>query len=322
MAVINIAEAAALSEVELVKGIALSIVTVDAFIAHLPFVTVAGQAITYNRESVAGSAAFIAPGGSSSTTQPQFTRISEPLTRIESLAQIDNFAVIGQSNTNDQLAVTIAAKAKAMARLFQEQVAVGSKSGVTTFNGLRNLLPTGGTVDPTGTTSGGTLTIALMDRMIASVTADDGRVDYITCHVKMINKLKALYRALGGTHTEHVQQVMVPDRYNPDRMRPANFLTYDDVPIYRNDYIGVTETYNAQAGKTRIFCGSFEDAGAPSRVGLFGIMPERLEDMFVVYEPWQDTSSPQWNVRLEMYTGLGLYSDKAMAGIVNIDADA
>jgi hypothetical protein len=320
VAVVNIAQAAAASQVSLVRGIALSIVTVDAWIAQLPFVQVSGGAITYNRESVAASAAFMAPAGASSATQAQWTRISEPLTRIEALAQIDNFAAIAQSDIHDQIAINVAAKAKAIARLIQQQWAVGAKSGVTSFNGLRNLVASAQKIDPTGTTSGSTLTFALLDRMLLSITSADGRIDFLVMHGKMINKIRALYRALGGATADYDMQVMVPDRFNPDVKRPLNLLSYAGVPIYRNDWVSITETTGAGTGKTSIFAGQWEDISAPSMTGVAGMMPERLSDAFVVYPPWQDNANGHWNVRMEAYTGSVLYSDKSLAALANIDS--
>ena len=321
MAVLTLGQAGVLSESRLVRGIALSIVTVDNWIARLPFVTVAGGTITYNRESTAAGAAFIAPGGTSNVAQATFTRVSEPLTRIEGVAQIDNFAAVAQSNTNDQLAVMIAAKAKAIARLFQSHAIVGLKDNANTqFNGLRNLVASAQCIDETGSTAGSTLSFALLDRMLLSITSDDARVDFITCHGKMINKVKALYRALGGTPGAEVVEVLVPDRLRPDRLRPINMRAYEGIPIYRNDFVSITETTGAGTSKTSIYCGQWESLTAPSRTGLFGMLPERLDDMFVVYAPFQGETNPQWNVRVEMYTGQGLYSDKALACLKNIDS--
>jgi len=325
MAVVNIAQAAALSQVSLARGIALSIVTVDNWIANLPFIQVSGGSYTYSREtSTVGSAAFIAPGGTSSQTQAVFTRISEPLTRIEALAQVDNFAAIAQSDINDQIAVTVAAKAKGMARLFQQQCIVGNKgSGITQFNGLRNLIATAQRIDPSGTTSATTLSFALMDRMLASITAADGRIDFIVMNVKMINKLRALYRALGGTSTEHEVEIWVPDRMRPDRMRPLNVLGYAGVPIYRNDWCSLTETVNASdTATTEIYSGQWEDITAPSLTGLAGLLPERLEQAFLVYPAEQHNTIPEWLIRMEMYTGLALHSDKALTGLMNIDPNS
>ena len=77
MASVTLVESAKLSQDMLIRGIIETIVTVDQFFEILPFIDIEGNALSYNRELVAGDAGFYGVGDTiTSKAAATFTNVT------------------------------------------------------------------------------------------------------------------------------------------------------------------------------------------------------------------------------------------------------
>lgn len=83
---ISLANAAALSNNELVEGIVADIISVDSWFRYVPFVVFEGLAYTFTREATLASADFASPGTNLNQTKYQngatFVNVNVNLTAI------------------------------------------------------------------------------------------------------------------------------------------------------------------------------------------------------------------------------------------------
>lgn len=127
---------------ELRAGVIRSIYINNPIFALLPFENISGNAISYNREN------GLASGGTSrainadySEGTADFTRLTANLGRLGGVARVDNFLQSTGSNVNDQLAVQVEAKSKAVAVRFQNEFFNGDTSvDPNGFDGLKKLV--------------------------------------------------------------------------------------------------------------------------------------------------------------------------------------
>jgi len=161
----------------------------------------------------------------------------------------------------DQIALEIALKAKSLGRLFQTGMATGTGTSPQ-MNSFHSLC------DATQFTTAATtqtLTFLLLDELMDLVLAKDGQVDWLMMPARTIRSYKVLLRALGGTPADWV--VELPGG--------RKVISYEGVPIFRNDYLSVVETSNGAAltggALTSVWAGCFDDGS--NKVGIAGVHP-------------------------------------------------
>jgi len=304
MASVTLIESAKLSQDMLVRGVIETIITVDQFFEVLPFIDIEGNALSYNRENVAGDAGFYGVGDTiTSKGAATFTQVTSNLTKIIGDAEVDKMIQATRSNFNDQKAVQIASKAKSVARQFASTLINGDGTSET-FEGLLALLVAGQTVD--SGVNGATLTFELMDELVDRVTDKDGRVDYILMNSRELRVYYSLLRGLGGATIGDV--ATLPSG--------AQVPAYRGTPIFRNDYIPVDQDKGTSTGVcSTIFAGTIDEGSEDT--GIAGITARNasginIEDVGTSETKDEDITRVKW------YCSMANFSELGLAGIDGI----
>lgn len=319
---VTLAESAKLAQNDLVAGVIENVITVNRMFEVLPFDGISGNALAYNRENVLGAVATVGIGdsdgsigsGASGTNATErqnaknaatFTQVTSSLTTILGDAEVNGLIQATRSSDgNDQTATQIASKAKSAGRKYQDQLINGDGNNFT-FNGLITLCAAGQKVN-TGT-NGGALSFAFLDELLDLVTDKDGEVDYIAMNARTLRSYKALLRALGGASINEV--VEMPSG--------ATVPAYNQVPIFRNDYIPTNQTKGTSSSTTMVFAGTLDDGSRTH--GIAGLTAEEAAGIQVVDVGESETKDEHiW--RVKWYSGLALFSEKGLAcadGITN-----
>lgn len=310
MSSVTLAESAKLAQDELVAGIIENIITVNRMFDVLPFDSIDGNSLAYNRENVLGDVIRAGVGttfsGAAAGKAPAtFTKVNANLTTIMGDAEVNGMIQATRSGDgNDQTAVQIASKAKSCGRDYQSQLINGDGTG-NSFVGLINLVASGQKA-ATGN-NGAALSFAILDETMDLVTDKDGQVDYFTMHARTIRSYKALLRALGGAAINEV--VELPSG--------AEVIAYSGTPIFRNDYIPTNQVKGSGSAQTTIFAGTFDDGSRTH--GITGLTASQASGIQVVdVGEKEDADEHIW--RVKWYCGLALFSEKGLSaadGITN-----
>jgi hypothetical protein len=318
MASITLAQAAPLAQDDLIAGVIENIVTVNRMFEVLPFISFAGNALSFNRESALG-AAGVADVGDSITTDvtdaitavaggkaaATFTNVTATLTTLIADAELNNLVQSQlSSDGNDQKALQVASKAKNIGRQFQHMLINGTGSNGQ-FSGLINLCAVGQTVD-TGV-NGAPISLAFLDELLDLVVDKNGQVDYITMHARTLRAYNALLRQLGGASIDEV--VTLPSG--------AQVPAYRGVPIFRNDYIPINQTTGGTSNTTTVFAGTFDEGGMQN--GIAGLTSTEQAGVKVI-EVGEKEDADESITRVRWYCGLANFSELGLAclpGITN-----
>ena len=311
MASVTLAESAKLAQDELVAGVIENIITVNRMFDVLPFDSIEGNALKYNRENVLGDVIMAGvgttfSGAAAGKAAATFTSVTSGLTTIMGDAEVNGLIQATRSGDgNDQTATQIASKAKSAGRQYQTQLITGDGTG-NNFTGLASLCASGQKVN-TGA-NGGAISFAFLDEGMDLVTDKDGQVDYITMPARTLRSYKALLRALGGASVNEV--VELPSG--------AEVPAYSGVPIFRNDYIPTNQTKGTSSGVcTTVFFGTLDDGSRTH--GIAGLTASQAAGIQVVpVGEKEDADEFIW--RVKWYCGLALFSEKGLAaaeGITN-----
>ena len=320
---VTLVESAKLAQDSLIAGVIENIITVNRMYEVLPFMPISGNALAYNRENVLGPVATvgvgdtdgsIGSGASSGDNQTErqaaknaatFTQITSSLTKIMGDAEVDGLIQATRSSDgSDQTAVQIASKAKSAGRKYQDLFINGDGTDYE-FPGLIALCAAGQKV-ATGN-NGGALSFAFLDELLDLVVDKDGQVDYIAMHARTIRSYMSLLRGLGGASIGDT--VTLPSG--------AQVPAYRGVPMFRNDYIPITQAKGTGTNQTTVFGGTFDDGS--SRVGISGLTAENASGIMVEDVGISETKDERiW--RVKWYCGLANFSEKGLAcadGITN-----
>jgi len=299
---VTLAESAKLSQDELVAGVIENVITVNEMFELLPFDGIDGNALAYNRENVLGNVQTAGVGSTivakAATT---FTQVTSTLTTIIGDAEVNGLIQATRSGDgNDQKAVQIASKAKSAGRKYQEQMINGDATA-SNMAGLFGLVAAGQTITANnGAANGAALSFEDLDALIDLVTDKDGQVDYLMMHSRTRRKYLALLRSLGGTSSGDVYTMA------SGRQVPA----YRGIPIFRNDWIPITQTQGSASNATSVFAGTFDD-GSRSH-GIAGLTAEKAAGINIK-EVGEKENADESITRVVWYCGLALFSEKGLA---------
>ena len=323
MASVTLVESAKLSQDDLVAGVIENIITVNQMFRLLPFDGIEGNSLAYNRENVLGAVATFGVGDSigvsgTGTAAQQaakdaatFSKVNVPLTTILGDAEVNGLIQATRSNITDQTATQVASKAKNCGRSYQTQLIAGDSGSVATdFDGLGVLAAAGQTIiqDTSGaTTNGGPLSFEKLDEMLDLVTVRDGQVDYIIMPARTRRSFKGLARTAGGTSA--LETIDFPGIANSD-VGPARVLSYEGIPIFRNDYIPLDETQGSLTTGTSIYAGTLDDGSREG--GLAGLTASEMAGIRVV-EVGESETKDESITRVKWYASLALFSEKALS---------
>jgi hypothetical protein len=320
MASVTLAESAKLAQDELVAGVIENIITVNQMFTSLPFDGIDGNALAYNRENALGGAGIAGVGTVfddatdrnpiTGETAPikaaaTFTQVTSSLTTIVGDAEVNGLIQATRSgHGNDQTAVQIASKAKHVGRIYQYLMMNGDSGTTDEFDGLINLVSTGQSRTTVGT-DGDLLTLDVMDELMDLVTVKDGQVDWFVMHARERRIYRGLLRALGGAAIMEVVELPGGEE----------IIAYSGVPIFRNDWVDIAQTVGASTDCTTIFAGCFDDGSRSN--GIAGLTAEKAMGINVVDVGESETKDERiW--RVKWYSGLALFSDKALAAAPGI----
>ena len=251
-----ISTAGLLSNNTLERGVIETVIDRDDMFAMLPFTRVNSKAYYYNREDPAGmsGAAFVAANGTVAESPQNVTQQFATLSILIGDVDVDKFLSGTMDDTNNQAAIQIAAKAKAVARLFHQTVASGDTTvDPNSFMGIQKLVDAGQTFATGGAVT--SVTLSMMDQLKDQVILG---ADAFVMRRGTWRAIKQAMRAMGGTRADMVQ---IPNFGQPV---PA----FDGIPVLMNDFLSQTETVTGAQGGTAcsIYAARFNEAD-----GLHGI---------------------------------------------------
>jgi hypothetical protein len=312
MATQTLAQAALLIQNDLVKGVAEDIITVNPIFSYMPFVGYEGQGIIINRELTLGNADELAIGGTITTTMKgasTFTQQTFTATKIIGDAEMDGLVQAQSQGAGvDQTALEISLKAKNVGRIFQQGMATGTGSSPQ-MNSLHSLCSTG---QYTTAATTQVLSFLLLDELLDLVKIKNGEVDWMQMPARTLRSLKVLYRNLGGTMPTHVLKM-------PDGTTRTVYL-YEDIPVFKNDYLPVVETANAAAisggALTSVWAGCWDDGS--QKVGFAGIHPAAVPGGIMVHPIGHKETKDEEIWRIKQYANVALFNRKGLARLTSI----
>lgn len=304
-------ESEKLSNNQLIAGVIDEIIDRDDLFSILPFAQVNGKAYVYNRENTLGGANWLDPNDVVQESAATFSEVVATLKILAGDVDIDKFLQATQSDTNNQMAIQIAKKAKAVAREFHKVLATGNSSvNGKTFDGLSVLADqaqaaaatVGGQQVISAGTNGNALTLTMLDELCDAVP---NGADVIVMRRGTIRAYRALLRATYGT--DAVMQQL--ENFG----RPM--LTHNGIPIIMNEFLAAGETMGSNANTTSVYALRMNELD-----GLHGLYGGNNAGI-VVENIGTVQNKDATRIRLKWYCGLALKSTRSIAalrGVTNI----
>jgi hypothetical protein len=305
-------EAEKLSNNELISGVIEEIIDRDDLFSILPFVGVNGKAYVYNRETTLSGADWLDPNEGINESASTFTEVVAKLRILAGDVDVDKFLAATMGDSNDQMAIQIASKAKAVAREFHKTMATGN-SGVNPkqFDGLPTLAAAaqafaataGGSQEVVaGAVAGGAMTLTMLDELCDAVP---NGADVLVMRRGTIRAFRALLRATYGT--DAVMQQL------------ANFgrpmLTHNGIPVIMNEFLAGDETQGSNSNTCSVYALRMNELdGLHALYGgsNAGVVVENIGTV---------QNKDATRIRLKWYTGMALKSTRSIArlkGVTNI----
>ena len=304
-------ESEKLSHNQLIAGVIDEIIDRDDLFSILPFAQVNGKAYVYNRENTLGGANWLDPNDTISESAATFSEVVATLKILAGDVDIDKFLQATQSDTNNQMAIQIAKKAKTVAREFHKVLATGnSTTNAKTFDGLSVLADkaqaaaatVGGQQVISAGTNGNALTLTMLDELCDAVP---NGADVLVMRRGTIRAYRALLRATYGT--DAVMQQL--ENFG----RPM--LTHNGIPIIMNEFLAAGETMGSNANTTSVYALRMNELD-----GLHGLYGGNNAGI-VVENIGTVQNKDATRIRLKWYCGLALKSTRSIAalrGVTNI----
>lgn len=290
-------EAAKLATDVLQRGVIETIIKDSPILQTLPFMTIEGNSYKYTQENTLGSADFYAVNATWSESAATFTQQSATLAILGGDADVDNFIQRTASNVQDQRAIQVAKKSKAVSQKFEDTFLNGSTAtDPNSFNGVKALI-TNVTQIVEGGVNGAALTLAMVDDLIDRVKG--GKPDILLMSKKTRRKLKSLLQA-SAHYVERGESSF-------GRM----VMMYDGIPIEVSDWISDTEVQGNTAINSSIYALSFAAEEA-----LSGLQNGGIE----VVDVGQLESKDASRVRIRWYCGLALFNQLRCAKLIGVQA--
>lgn len=305
------AESEKLSNNQLIAGVIDQIIDRDDLFSILPFMQVNGKAYVYNRENTLGGANWLDPNDEITESAATFTEVVAKLRILAGDVDVDKFLQSTQSDTNNQMAIQIAKKAKAVAREFHKVLATGNATtNAKTFDGLKVLADqaqaaaasVGGQQVITAGTNGNALTLTMLDELCDAVP---NGADVIVMRRGTIRAYRALLRATYGT--DAVMQQL--ENFG----RPM--LTHNGIPIIMNEFLAGNEAQGTASNTCSVYALRINEMD-----GLHGLYGGNNAGI-VVENLGTVQNKDATRIRLKWYCGLALKSTRSIAalrGVTNI----
>jgi HK97 family phage major capsid protein len=294
-------EAEKLSENMPERGVIEEIIDADETFALLPFTQVNGKAYVYDRENTLPGATWLDPNEDVPESAATFTEVTARLRILIGDVDVDKFLSQTMSDINDQVAIQVAQKAKAVSRTFQTAFAMGDASAnAKQFDGLSRLVVAGQTIS--AGTNGAAVSLSMLDELKDAVILG---ADAFVMRRGTWRAIKSLLRAAGGNTAEMIQI------QNFGRPVPA----FDGIPVLVNDYLAANEVQGSSSATTSIYAVRMNEAD-----GLHGLYGGPSAGM-VVENIGTVQNRDANRIRVKWYCGLALKSTRSLArirGITNV----
>lgn len=307
---VTLAESAKLCQDDLVAGVIENIITVNHFFHVLPFDTIDGNALAYDRENALGDVDVYGVGDTITAKAPAtFNQVTSSLTSIIGDAEVNGLIQATRSGINNQEATQVGSKAKSCGRKYQDMLINGTGLN-NQFSGLLGLVDSSKIIyqDVSGngvTTDGGSLTFAKLDELIDLVTDKDGSADYLMMSDRTIRGYFALLRALGGASIGDA--VTLPSG--------LTIPAYRGIPIYKNSWMPKTQTRGASTDCTTVFCGTLDDGSRTH--GIAGLSAVNSNGI-VVEDVGVSETKDETITRVKFYCGLALFNLNGLAALSGV----
>jgi hypothetical protein len=305
------AEAEKLSNNQLLAGVIDEIIERDDLFSVLPFQGVNGKAYLYERETTIGTADWLDPNDAVNESAATFTEVVAKLRILAGDVDVDKFLQSTLGDTNDQMAIQIAKKAKAVAREFHKVLATGNAtSNPKQFDGLPQLATqaqafaatAGGSQLVSAGTNGNALTLTMLDELCDAVP---NGADVLVMRRGTIRAFRALLRATYGT--DAVMQQL--ENFG----RPM--LTHNGIPVIMNEFLAGNETQGANSTTASVYALRLNELD-----GLHGLYGGGNAGL-VVENVGTVQNKDATRLRVKWYCGLALKSTRSiarLAGVTNI----
>lgn len=295
-------EAEKLSNNQLIRGVIEEIIDRDATFSLLPFVRAEGKAYVYNRETTLGTVDFLDPNEVVPEGAATFTEVTAYLRILAGDVDIDKFLIQTMGDTNDQVAIQLAAKAKLIRRKFQQTFATGDNgANAKEFDGIANLVANDQKI--VAGANGAALTLDMLDELKDAVP---NGADALVMRPGTLRAWKQLVRASGGTTPEHVQ---LPN------LTGVSVPAHDGVPILVNEFLPGDVDQGTATDTCSVYAVRMNESD-----GLHGLYGG--DNAGVVFEEIGTVQNKDaFRYRMKWYTGLALKSTKSLAsldGITNV----
>lgn len=304
---LTLAEAAKLSNDTLRTGVIETIVKESPVLARLPFITVLGNGLTYNRENALPSADFYDVGDTWSEGTPTFTQLTATLKILGGDADVDNFLAKTRGNLQDLLVTVVEQKAKAVAHTFEDTFLYGDSAvNSKQFDGLHKLTPAAQQIHQGSGTTPAALSLANMDALLDLIRP--GKPDLILMS-RRTRRLVSQYAR--STNSPFVVSYSAFGE---------SIASYNGVPIFVSDFLTDTEaitggSYSAKTGgaSSSVFALKF---GEDALAGLEG------SDGIVVEDVGHLESKDARRFRVKWYCAVAAFSALCLAKIDGISSAA
>lgn len=287
-------EAEKLSNNQLVAGVITEIIDRDDLFAILPFTKVNGKAYVYNRENALATADWLDPNDEVKESASTFTEVTTNLRILAGDVDVDKFLIATMGDTNSQLAIQLAAKAKAVGREFRKVLAEGNHtSNQKQFDGVAQLVTTTQKLDA----KKAALTFTMLDELLDMVPLG------ADCLMMRSGTYRAYLNLLRATSGTNAPLVMMENFGRP-------MLTHNGVPIIVNDFI-------AKAGSPGEETCSIYAMRLNETDGLHGLYGGNNAGI-VIENIGTVQNKDAIRTRLKWYCGLALKSTKSLAALTNV----
>lgn len=295
-----VVEAAKLSETLLERGIIEEIIVKDELFALFPFKNIVGKSYDYVRESTLSEGSFIDPYEAITEGAATFTEVQSKLRIMAGDVDLDKFLMSTQSDVNNQLAVQLAAKTKALGRLFRNSLVNGDNTlNPREFNGIKVLTPAAQTL--VAATNGAAVNCDMLDQLKDLVK---NGADAIMMRSGTWRAIRAILRAMGGNDASHI----TIEGFGVMR-------AYDGTPVIINDFMKGDEVQGAAPATCSIYAMRLNEAD-----GFHGLTGGEAAGM-KVEEIGTIQNKDAVRHRVKWYVGSALKATHAIArlkGITNI----
>lgn len=291
---LTLAEAAKLSNDVLLTGVVETIIKDSPVLQRLPFIEIAGNGLTYNRENAAPTVSFFDVGDTWTESTPTFTQLTVSLKIMGGDADIDNFLLATRSNLQDLEAAVVQFKAKAVRQLFEQTFVTGdATANPKSFDGLDKLC------DPTQAVSmganGAALNLDKLDELIDAVKG--GKPDLLVMSRRSRRSVNKLARTSGS--------FLEADRDEFGQM----LQFYDGIPIGVSDYISDAQTVGTSTDCSVIYAFQMGEGALSGLTSPGGLQVERVGSL---------ETKDATRTRIKWYGSLALFNTLKLARLTGV----